>query len=205
MIDTIIFDFGNVFINLDIKNGYKTALEKLRIPKLPKAIVEINEQYEIGAISTEQFTSFYADKFQHLTRVELVDLWNIILKDFPKHRLDFIKHLKSKNKYKLILLSNTNALHINWIKAHIPFYEAFKNCFDAFYLSHEIHLRKPNTAIFEFVLKEHSLNPNHCLFIDDNADNIHTASRLGIATWHILPYEEDVANLFETHKHLFKN
>lgn len=205
MINTIIFDFGNVFIDLDIEQGYKASLEKLRISEITEDITEINKLYEIGKISTEEFINFYAEKFPYLTKKELVDLWNIILKDFPKRRLDFIKHLKFENNYKLILLSNTNELHINWIKENISFFEDFKNCFDAFYLSHEIQLRKPNADIFEFVLKAHNLNPNHCLFIDDNSDNIETASNLGIKTWHIIPYKEDVVNLFTTQKHLFKN
>lgn len=125
------------------------------------------------------------------------------MKDFPEHRLKFLKRLKAQNKYQLILLSNTNELHIDWVKAQIPFYEAFKECFDAFYLSHEINLRKPNTDIFNFVLNTHQLKPENCVFIDDNAENIETANNMGIKTWHITPYKEDVVNLFTTQKHLF--
>jgi glucose-1-phosphatase len=39
------------------------------------------------------------------------------------------------------------------------FLQNFRNCFDAFYLSHEINFRKPDAAIYEFVLKKHDLNP----------------------------------------------
>lgn len=203
MINTIIFDFGNVFINLNIEKAYDYALKTFKIKEITKAIIATNDAYEIGAISTDDFVKFYTDKFPHLTKLQLVDLWNIILKDFPEYRLNFLKALKAQNKYKLILLSNTNALHIDWIKANITFYEDFKNCFDAFYLSHEIHLRKPNTDIFEFVLNTHNLYPVNCLFIDDNADNIETAKHLNINTWHITPYKEDVVNLFSTKKELF--
>ncbi|WP_203256989.1 HAD family hydrolase [Hyunsoonleella ulvae] len=203
MIDTIIFDFGNVFINLDIENGYKQSLQQLKINTLPQDIITINNAYETGKVSTETFVSFYAKKFPHLSKKQLIDLWNIILKDFPKQRLDFLKALKAEHKYNLILLSNTNELHINWIKEHVAFYDEFKNCFDAFYLSYEIHLRKPNTDIFEFVLNNHQLKPEQCLFIDDNADNISTAKVLGIKTWHITPYKEDVTDLLLKQKHLF--
>lgn len=203
MINTIIFDFGNVFINLDIENGFQKSLKTLGISELSKDIIDINIKYEIGTISTEDFVAFYAEKFPHLNKNELIDLWNIILKDFPEHRLDFLKHLKSLNKYQLILLSNTNELHIDWVKANIPFYDTFKNCFDAFYLSHQINLRKPNTDIFEFVLNTHSLNPETCVFIDDNADNVKTSKAMGIKTWHITPYKEDVVELFSTQKQLF--
>ena len=75
-------------------------------------------------------------------------------------------------------------------------------CFDKFYLSHEINLRKPNTDIYEFVLNENNLKANECLFIDDTADNTNSASRLGIHTWNIDETKEDVVNLFDTKKEL---
>jgi len=203
MIDTLIFDFGNVFIDLDIENGFRESLRKLRISALSEDIIHINKQYEIGAVTTDDFINFYAEKFPHLTKTELVDLWNIILKAFPKYRLDFLNRLKSENKYKLILISNTNELHIKWIQERVPFYENFKNCFDAFYLSHEINLRKPNTDIFEFVLNKNYTKAETCLFIDDNAENINTANTLGFKTWHIIPYKEDVVDLFSTQKQVF--
>lgn len=203
MINTIIFDFGNVFIDLDIENGFQESLKTLGVSTLSKDIIDINKLYETGSISTDDFINFYAEKFPHLTKVELIDLWNIILKDFPKYRLDFLKQLKSEKKYQLILLSNTNELHIDWIKEHVPFYEDFKNSFDAFYLSHDINLRKPNADIFEFVLNTNNLRAENCIFIDDNADNIKTAKHLGIKTWHITPCKEDVVNLFSSKKHLF--
>ena len=159
--------------------------------------------YEQGLISTDEFLGFFTENFPKLSTDEFIDIWNFMLKDFPTHRLDFLKQLKSDSNYKLILLSNTNELHINWIKKYIPIFEAFKSCFDAFYLSHEIHLRKPNQDIFEFVLSAHKLKANECLFIDDNTDNINTAKLLDFKTWNINPETEDVSNLFKTKSNLF--
>ncbi|MDD7887428.1 HAD family phosphatase [Flavivirga sp. 57AJ16] len=202
MVKTIIFDFGNVFINLDIEGAIKHTLKTFKIESFSKEMIAFNGFYEQGLISTDTFLGFYTKNFPKLSNDELIDVWNFMLKDFPVHRLDFLKRLKSNSNYKLILLSNTNSLHINWIKKHIPIYEEFKSCFDAFYLSHEIHLRKPNQDIFEFVLSENKLNANECLFIDDNADNINTAKSLGFKTWNIIPKTEDVINLLKTKRHL---
>lgn len=203
MIKTLIFDFGNVFINLDIETARTHALETLKIHDLSEEMHAFNSFYEQGLISTEEFLEFYAENFPKLSSEDFMDVWNFMLKDFPQHRLEFIKELKASSKYKLILLSNTNALHINWIEEHVFFYEDFKNCFDNFYLSHEINLSKPNTDIFEFVLKENSLKANECLFIDDNADNIKAANTLNFKTWHINPKTEDVSNLFKIKSDLF--
>jgi len=203
MVKTIIFDFGDVFINLDIEGFTQNAFKHFKIREFSEEMIAFNSFYEQGLISTNEFLEFYMENFPKFSKEELIDIWNFMLKDFPKHRLDFIKELKESSKYKLILLSNTNELHIDWIKGSIPFYEAFKNCFDAFYLSHDIQLRKPNRDIFEFVLKENNVNANDCLFIDDNKDNIKTADSLGITTWHINPKTDDITTLFKVKSHLF--
>ncbi len=203
MIKTIIFDFGNVFINLDLEGALQYALKTFKIESLSDEMMAVNRLYEQGLISTDACLEFYNENFPNLSKEKLIDVWNFMLKDFPEYRLDFLKALKASAKYKLILLSNTNALHINWIKQHVSFYNDFKNCFDAFYLSHEIHLVKPNEDIFEFVLNENKLKKSECLFIDDNEDNIKTANSLAIKTWHINPATEDVANLFNIKNYLF--
>ncbi|WMI65564.1 HAD-IA family hydrolase [Aestuariibaculum sp. YM273] len=198
MINTLIFDFGNVFINLDIEGNLNYAFEKFKIDSFSEEMMAFNSFYEQGLISTEELLGFYSDNFPHLSNEELISIWNFMLKDFPKHRLDFIQQLKKEDNYKLILLSNTNDLHIDWIKEQVPFFEDFKACFHQFYLSHEIQLRKPNKDIFEFVLGENNLNAHECFFIDDNTDNCNTAETMGIKTWNINPKTDDVTTLFET-------
>ncbi len=203
MIKTIIFDFGNVFINLDLEGALQYALNTFKIQSLSDEMIAFNSLYEQGLVSTDEFLEFYTENFSKLSKEKLIEVWNFMLKDFPEHRLDFLKELKASSKYKLILLSNTNELHINWIKQHVSFYNDFKNCFDAFYLSHEIHLVKPNKNIFEFVLNENKLKKDECLFIDDNKDNINTAESMAIKTWQINPKTEDVVNLFNIKNCLF--
>ncbi|WP_299122342.1 HAD-IA family hydrolase [uncultured Winogradskyella sp.] len=202
-IKTLIFDFGDVFINLDKQGAMQNALNLFNPDTFETDMLETNIKYEIGKISTSEFIEFYASKFSNLTDNEIVDAWNFIIKDFPKHRFDFINNLAQKNRYQLILLSNTNDMHIDCIKDSVPFYNNFKNCFDAFYLSQEIHLRKPNTDIFEFVLAENNLISNECFFIDDTKDNTDTAEKLGFHTWNIDETREDVVDLFKIKKDLF--
>ena len=203
MIKTIIFDFGDVFINLDKEGALKLALEKFEITELDEELQSINALYEQGLISTDEFLDFYADNFPKLSRNELKSIWNHIIKDFPEHRLQFIKQLAKDNNYQLILLSNTNELHIDYIKNNVSFYEEFKDCFDQFYLSHEINLRKPNADIFNFVLTENKLNAEECLFIDDTLENTQPAQQLGINVWNNNPATEDIVDIFTIKKELF--
>ena len=203
MIKALIFDFGNVFLNLDIEKGVKESLKLFKIESFGEDMLTYNHLYEKGLISTETFLEFYSNRFPKLSKQTLIELWNSILKDFPEHRLKFIQKLASEKQFKLILLSNTNELHINWVKSKIDFYESFKNCFDAFYLSHEIGHRKPDNSIFKFVLNENHFMAQECLFIDDTQEHILNASKLGIHTWNINPKTDDITELFKVNQHLF--
>lgn len=203
MIKNIIFDFGDVFINLDKKGAMTKALNLFEMDELSDEIHAINTLYEQGLMTTDEFLEFYLDNFPDHDRDTILDSWNYILADFPLHRLEFLEQLAADKKYKLILLSNTNDLHINWVKENVNFYEEFKAQFDAFYLSHEIQLRKPNANIYEFVLKENNIKAEESLFIDDTEENIISASKLGIHTWHINPETDDITTLFATKSNLF--
>jgi putative hydrolase of the HAD superfamily len=204
-IKTIIFDFGDVFINLD-KPAIKRELIKLEIPEaLSLDMYHIASEYEKGLISTEAFISHFNEKFPNITSQDFICAWNSIILNFPEHRLEFIESLSKTNDYQLILLSNTNALHIEQVVKNMTLarYERFKNCFHKFYLSQEIHLSKPSLSIYEFVLNENHLQPNQCLFIDDLEENTKAAANLGIHTWNINPSTEDITTLFTTKKDLF--
>lgn len=203
MIKGLIFDFGNVFLNLDIDQAKKEIYNLLDIEAFSDDMLATNQLYEKGLIATDEFLRFYMNCFPRLSRQDIIHSWNAVLRDFPEHHLRFIQKLASDQTYKLILLSNTNDLHIKWVIENVSFYETFKNCFDAFYLSHEIGLRKPDKAIFEYVLDNNELMANECLFIDDSKEHIQGASQLGIHTWNINPKLEDITDLFTIKSHLF--
>ena len=156
MINTLIFDFGDVFINLDKRGAMDHALKLFNIDEFSNDMLQANIDFETGKICSQEFLNFYESKFQFLNHEEIVEAWNYIIKDFPKYRLEFLQNLKASGRFKLILLSNTNALHIEYVKQSVPFFKSFKSCFDAFYLSHEIHLRKPNKEIFSRCLSSFS-------------------------------------------------
>ena len=198
MINTIIFDFGDVFINLD-KQAIERELHQLGVTSISEDMLEIAKQYEKGVISTNDFVTSFRTKYPSISAAQFKNAWNSIILEFPEYRLEFLEHLSTSKHYKLILLSNTNALHIEQVIENMSLYryERFKNCFDQFYLSHEIQLRKPDTSIYEFVLEENKLQASACIFIDDTKENTEAAAELCIHTWNNNPKEEDVINLFD--------
>ena len=195
MIKNIIFDFGDVFLNLD-KAGPSKVLKQKGIDSITKEDEDLLRTYEVGKLTSEEVIQHF-NKSYSLKNDEFKWIWNSMLLDFPDHRFHFLKNLKSSNKYRLFLLSNTNEIHIDWVKEDwgMERYDEFKSCFEKFYLSHEIHLRKPNTDIYEFVLSENQLKPDETFFIDDTKVNTDAASELGIKTWNIDPRTEDITNL----------
>ena len=158
MINTLIFDFGDVFINLD-KPAIERSLKKLGVSTITNEMLEIAMKYEKGLITTDVFINSFTKKFPKISTREFTTAWNSIILDFPEHRLTFIENLASLKKYRLMLLSNTNILHIDKVIKNMTIerYNRFKSCFDKFYLSHEIKLRKPDHSIYEFVLDENNL------------------------------------------------
>jgi putative hydrolase of the HAD superfamily len=196
MIKNIIFDFGDIFINLD-KPATLKEMAKLGVSEISDEMIEVYHQYEKGLITTDDFINFYNSKF-NIPKKDLVFAWNSILLDFPKKRLEFLKELSASKKYRLFLLSNTNDLHIKWVQNSLgeAFYSEFKNCFEQFYLSYEINFRKPDSEIYEFVLSENNLIADETLFVDDLKENTDSANNLGIHVWNLIPEEEEVTELF---------
>jgi len=201
MIKNIIFDFGDIFVNLD-KPATLREMEKLNIRELSEAIQHKNLEYEKGLISSAKFLDAYTLEY-NLQKEDVVRSWNAILIDFPKYRFEFIKELSKTKAYRLFLLSNTNEIHIDWIKENVPFFEDFKNCFEAFYLSHEINFRKPDPAIYKYVLDAHELIPAESIFIDDTKENTDAAASLGLHIWNLDPAREDIIDLFTIKNELF--
>ncbi|WP_075340941.1 HAD hydrolase-like protein [Tenacibaculum agarivorans] len=195
MIKNIIFDFGDVFINLD-KEATLKELAKLGVENVTEDMMKVYYDYEMGLMTTQEFVDFFHNEFK-IEKEQLIYAWNAILLDFPLYRLSFLKELVASNQYRLFLLSNTNDLHISWIQDYwgSELYNEFKDCYEQFYLSHEINLRKPNTNIYEFVLQNNDLVAEETFFIDDTKENTDSASSLGIKVWNIDPKSEDVVNL----------
>ena len=197
MIKNIVFDFGDVFINLDKDATFK-RLKELGVNEFTIELLELAKQYEMGMITTQEFVNTFKSYFPSISETDFKNAWNSMLLDFPLYRLSFLKSLANSKKYRIFLLSNTNDLHISWIQKTWgrKLFSEFKNCFEKFYLSHEIHLRKPNKNIYEFVIESNKLTPEETFFVDDTEENTVVANKLGIKTWQINPNSEDVVDLF---------
>ena len=196
MIDTIIFDFGDVFINLD-KQASLTALKKLGLDFWNDDLEQLNQQFERGKVTEVQFMIGLKKLIPNASIDDLRAAWNSVLIDFPLRRLEFLELLK--RKYRLFLLSNTDEIHISKFehKAGATFAREFYQCFEKVYFSFEIGIRKPDPEAFKYIINKHELSTKRTLFIDDKKVNTDIAASLGMQVWNIIPGKEDVVELFD--------
>jgi haloacid dehalogenase superfamily, subfamily IA, variant 3 with third motif having DD or ED/haloacid dehalogenase superfamily, subfamily IA, variant 1 with third motif having Dx(3-4)D or Dx(3-4)E len=125
------------------------------------------------------------------------DIWNSMLFDIPKERINAIEEIKEN--YNIFLMSNSNEIHYDMFVRDLQLrfgYQEFDSLFDKSYFSFDVHLAKPDPDFFEYILDQHNLKPQETLFIDDTAENIEAAQKLGIHTY-LIGRDELVRNLFK--------
>ena len=196
MIEAIIFDLGDVFLNLNYQASID-AFKKLGLNDWNDDLKSKAISFETGKIDELQFMEAIQ---KYIPNAELIDIrkaWNAVIGDFPLERLEFLEKLQ--NKYDIFLLSNTNPTHIDRFEHHVglTFAREFYAHFNKIYFSYETKVRKPDEAVFNLILKQNNLKPNKTLFVDDMLEHIEVAKRLGINTWQILVGQDDVTNLFD--------
>ncbi|MDT0607257.1 HAD family hydrolase [Croceitalea rosinachiae] len=198
MIKNLILDFGDIFINLD-KLATPKAMAKFGYTETTSKLEKLFNDYEKGIVTSKAFLETTGKMFPKATEEDLVDAWNAILLDFPDYRLAFLEELAKQKNYRLFLLSNTNDIHIKFVKSTmgIEKFGRFKNAFEVFYLSYEMKMRKPDAEIFEYVLSQNNLIPDETLFVDDTKENTDTAASLGIQVWNLQVGKEDIIQLKE--------
>ncbi|PKP22401.1 MAG: hypothetical protein CVU05_03990 [Bacteroidetes bacterium HGW-Bacteroidetes-21] len=184
-VKNLIFDFGGVILDIDFGLTAK-AFERLGVSNTESLIkramhLDFFGQFERGKISPYEFRSEMCDLAdKQLSHQEFDDAWNEMLLDIPEERVRILENLRKK--YRLFLLSNTNKIHYaNYYNRvqHLG-YPFVDDLFEKAWFSFNIGLAKPGREIFDFILKEKSLNPSECLFVDDMPENIAGAELAGI-------------------------
>ena len=201
-IKNIIFDLGGVILDIDENIVYK-ELEKMGINvselSHSKEFMDIFSKFDIGVYTAPTFRKKIKALLgqEKMTDQKFDAIWNAMLLDIPRERIEAIE--KVKKHYKIFLMSNSNVIHYDLYVRDLQLrfgYNEFDELFNKSYFSFAEHLEKPDPRFFELILDHEGLIPEETLFIDDTAENIKVAKSLGIHTYHIRR-DELVRNLFE--------
>lgn len=195
-VNTLIFDLGGVVINLSYHATYDlfAKLSNKSAEEITTLAQQLDEfkQYEMGNMDDAAFRDFIRKSIGMAAQDEEIDVaWNAMLLDIPIQRLETLQKLRKTHQ--VLLLSNTNAIHLrafNKTVKQVSNQDSLKFCFDKLYYSHEMGLRKPDVAIYEYVLAENQLTPSQTLFFDDLLPNLAGAKQAGLQTHHVTNADE---------------
>ena len=189
MIRTIIFDLGGVVITLDPQQ----AVDRFKALGLHDAAKRLDSYTQSGIFGDLEHGLITAEDFRRelsvlvgreVSHEACAHAWQGYALEVPQRNLDALQHLR-RDGYRVVLLSNTNPYMMEW--AESPDFDGHGHpvsyYFDQCYLSYRMQLMKPSEDIFRAVLSSEKTFASECLFVDDGARNVATASQLGMRTF----------------------
>lgn len=195
--DALLFDLGNVIIDLDIEATPRALQKLIRDDVSPdearREFQRLEWRFEIGSISEDAFINGilkWADR--DAQALDVVNAWNAMLLRIPQRRLDLLEYLNQD--IPVYILSNTNTLHLRWVKQTLNSAAGVSGFAPRFarkaYYSCELGMRKPEQNIFKYILADTGLTPEKVLYLDDTVEHIGAALEMGFLAAQ-LPREEE--------------
>lgn len=179
MVKALIFDLGRVLVNVDFDMGYSrmAALSGLSVDEVRERLQDSRLAYafESGLMPAEEFASRVSELMGVAPSYqEFGELWYSVFHEGPIIPEQFIARLHER--YRLVLLSNTNALHYEMLEERLPVLKHF----DAYTLSYKLGSQKPSAAIYRDAVVKAGCAPRECFYTDDIQEYIDGARAAGI-------------------------
>lgn len=201
--DFLIFDLGNVIIDIDYQNSLQLiknhVSERIKEKVVGFYLTDFHRDYEKGLIDSPTFRNSVREYFEQDWEDQKVDeLWNSLLGKIPERRLELLAKLKKK--YQIGVLSNTNQIHIEAVCDILKRDHGLENLnqlFHRVFLSHEMGHSKPSAEIYKKMISELGTTPERVVFFDDLEANVIGAAKVGIQAVHVTGPEV----IFEYLKH----
>jgi len=175
MYKAIVFDLGKVLVPFDFKIGYRALECACPYPadEIRRRIAQTGlvARFETGLIEPlDFFAKLSAALDLSLDYDGFCSAWGSIF--FGQLIADPVL-LSLAARYRLLLLSNTNAIHWEMIRRNYRMVEYFHDCV----LSFEERAMKPDPAIYRALVERAACRPEECFFPDDIALNVAGARR----------------------------
>jgi glucose-1-phosphatase len=179
MIQVIYFDLGKVIVDFDHSRAAQELL-KVTPLSLKEAMAvlsdgELISEYETGRLSSQEHYRKVCRRLQMEVSIEKFgELWGSMFLPEPLVSESFLQALKKR--YRLMLLSNTNEIHFDFVIRHYPILRVIEERL----LSYQAGCMKPEARIFELAIRKAGVAPENIFFTDDRLENIQAAQRAGI-------------------------
>lgn len=179
MIKAILFDLGGVVVPFDFQRAY-AAIEAscpYAAAELPGRVrsTDLVTRFETGLLEPEEFfRQFAAHLDLRISYQQFCDIWSGIFLDHELIPEGLLAALRSR--YRVIALSNTNALHFPRVRETHP----ILNHFDSYVLSYEVKALKPAAKIYQEAIARAGCLPEECFFSDDIPAYVEAAKAQGI-------------------------
>lgn len=195
MIETFVFDFGGVVVDLDFARAV-SAFEEIGVCDASVRLDRYRQRgifsdIEAGRITCEEFCRRLGGEYgRGITMQDAMHGWMGYFAAVDQSRLDFIDGLR--RRHRVLLLSNTNPFVMEWAdsSAFSPAGRPIGSYFDKLYLSYRMHVLKPDRAIFDMMVADSGIEPSRTLFVDDSEANTAAARALGFRTLTPRPGED---------------
>lgn len=181
MIKAVIFDLGKVIIPFDFSRAYRAMADLCPYTPedIPKRIgsvpTNLLRQFESGQVEPEQFVEQLCGILEMPIQYgQFCDIFSSIFLADPLIPESMLEGLR--RRYRLLLLSNTNAIHFPMIRENYPLLRHF----DDYVLSYKVGAMKPSPRIYEEAIARAQCAPGECFFTDDIAEYVVGARQAGI-------------------------
>lgn len=198
-IEAVIFDFGGVLSYFKNKQAVNYISDELNIApcKIRQGIAEYKTK-KTKIFSEEVFWEVLSEFLRIKVPVDFTKMFRSFLQErvniHPEMK-ELVLLLKQKG-YKVYMLSNQNFLQFSVLKAKGIF-----EFFDASIVSSQVRASKPDEKIYQIFLKQTKQDPGRCLFIDDKAQNLKAAEKLG---FNVLYFDIHKISIESMKKRLFE-
>ncbi len=174
----VFFDIGNVLLSFSSRRVIaKVAYAVKRNPlALAKYLwnSDIGENIESGKLGGDRLYEIFQKELGY--RGSFAQFRLLWCDHFTLDRGTYAILKRTAARVPTYLLSNTNALHIDFIRERYEFPKLVRGAI----LSHEVGLRKPDPAIYRKALALSQTSPEETVFVDDLQPNVDAAAKLGM-------------------------
>lgn len=186
---TILLDLGKVLVPFDFERGYQALAPHCPYPpgEIPERIraTALVAPFERGEMTPQDFVARLTAELEvKLGYEEFCQIWSSIF--LPETLIADAMIAGLHRRYRLVLLSNTNAIHFAMIRENYPILRHF----DEFVLSYEVGALKPSPRIYEAAIRAARCEPGACFYADDIAEFAEAARQAGIDAVQFLNQEQ---------------